>query len=82
MVDAVALPLPRGFLPITVCSEITTCQIMNKKDRSGLVCRAAASSNNRINSDWQFRCAPLPAGYAKRYVELRATDVQLRERKK
>ena len=20
--------------------------------------------NNRINSDWQFRCAPLPAGYA------------------
>jgi len=25
--------------------------------------------NNRINSDWQFRCAPLPAGYAKRYAE-------------
>jgi len=23
-------------------------------------------ANNRINSDWQFRCAPLPAGYAKR----------------
>ncbi|MBE9569620.1 MAG: transporter substrate-binding domain-containing protein, partial [Proteobacteria bacterium] len=22
------------------------------------------SRNNRINSDWQFRCAPLPAGYA------------------
>jgi len=22
--------------------------------------------NNRINSDWQFRCAPLPAGYAER----------------
>ena len=20
--------------------------------------------NNRINTDWQFRCAPLPAGYA------------------
>jgi hypothetical protein len=31
-------------------------------------CRVAASSNNRINSDWQFRCAPLPAGYAGRYV--------------
>jgi hypothetical protein len=26
------------------------------------------SHNNRINSDWQFRCAPLPAGYAERYV--------------
>jgi hypothetical protein len=25
--------------------------------------------NNRINSDWQFRCAPLPAGYAERYAE-------------
>jgi hypothetical protein len=24
--------------------------------------------NNRINSDWQFRCAPLPACYAERYV--------------
>jgi len=23
--------------------------------------------NNRINSDWQFRCTPLPAGYAERY---------------
>ncbi len=23
-------------------------------------------ANNRINSDWQFRCAPLPAGYAER----------------
>ena len=22
--------------------------------------------NNRINPDWQFRCAPLPAGYAER----------------
>ncbi len=22
--------------------------------------------NNRINSDWQFRCTPLPAGYAGR----------------
>jgi len=28
--------------------------------------RVAASSNNRINSDWQIRCAPLPAGYAER----------------
>jgi hypothetical protein len=25
-------------------------------------------ANNRINSDWQFRCAPLPAGYAERYT--------------
>ncbi len=24
-----------------------------------------AGANNRINADWQFRCAPLPAGYAK-----------------
>lgn len=24
--------------------------------------------NNRINSDWQFRCAPLPAGYAFRQL--------------
>jgi hypothetical protein len=24
--------------------------------------------NNRINSDWQFRYAPLPAGYAERYA--------------
>ena len=30
-----------------------------------VMCKAA---NNRINSDWQFRCAPLPAGYAERYV--------------
>jgi len=22
--------------------------------------------HNRINADWQFRCAPLPAGYAGR----------------
>jgi hypothetical protein len=26
------------------------------------------SPNNRINSDWQFRCAPLPASYAERSV--------------
>ena len=26
------------------------------------------SHNNRINADWQFRCAPLPAGYAERYI--------------
>ena len=26
------------------------------------------ADNNRINSDWQFRWAPLPAGYAERYV--------------
>jgi Transposase DDE domain len=26
--------------------------------------RVAASSNNRINSDWKFRCTPLSAGYA------------------
>jgi hypothetical protein len=32
----------------------------------GIACRVAASSNNRINTDWQFRCAPLPAGYAER----------------
>jgi hypothetical protein len=25
-------------------------------------------ANNRINSDWQFRCAPLPAGYAERWA--------------
>jgi len=25
--------------------------------------------NNRINSDWQFRCASLPAGYAERWEE-------------
>jgi hypothetical protein len=25
--------------------------------------------NNRINSDWQFRCAQLPAGYAGRYAK-------------
>ena len=24
------------------------------------------TSNHRINADWQFRCAPLPAGYAER----------------
>ncbi len=24
--------------------------------------------DNRINTDWQFRCAPLPSGYAERYV--------------
>jgi len=24
--------------------------------------------NNRINSDWQLRCAPLPAGYAERWA--------------
>jgi hypothetical protein len=26
------------------------------------------SPNNRINSDWQFRCAPSPAGYAERWL--------------
>jgi len=26
------------------------------------------SHNNRINPDWQFRCASLPAGYMGRYV--------------
>jgi len=26
--------------------------------------------NNRINSDWQFRCAALPAGYAERWPTL------------
>ena len=26
------------------------------------------SHNNRINSEWQFRCAPLTACYAERYV--------------
>lgn len=25
--------------------------------------------NNRINADWQFRCAQLPAGYAERYTQ-------------
>jgi hypothetical protein len=25
-------------------------------------------ANNRINSDWPFCCAPLPAGYAERYI--------------
>ncbi len=24
--------------------------------------------NNRINTDWQFRYAPLPAGYAERWA--------------
>jgi len=28
----------------------------------------AMSHNNRINSDWQFRCASLPAGYAERWA--------------
>ena len=27
-----------------------------------------ARPNNRINSDWQLRYAPLPAGYAERYA--------------
>ena len=27
---------------------------------------ASIIANNRINPDWQFRCAPLPAGYAER----------------
>jgi len=26
--------------------------------------------NNRINADWQFRCASLPAGYAERYAPI------------
>jgi predicted RNase H-like nuclease (RuvC/YqgF family) len=25
--------------------------------------------NNRINSDWELRCAPFPAGYAERWEE-------------
>jgi hypothetical protein len=33
-------------------------------------------ANNRINSDWQFRCAPLPAGYAQRWpVKKKLLDV-------
>ena len=32
--------------------------------------------NNRINTDWQFRYAPLPAGYAERYVsQVRANEM-------
>jgi hypothetical protein len=27
-----------------------------------------------MNTDWQFRCAPLPAGYAERYVDEKAFD--------
>ena len=26
--------------------------------------------NNRVNLDWQFRCAPLPARYAWRYAPM------------
>ena len=26
--------------------------------------------DNRINADWQFRCAPLPAGYAEPYTKV------------
>jgi hypothetical protein len=33
------------------------------------ICRVAAYLNNRINSDWQFRFAPLPAGYAGRSLK-------------
>ena len=29
------------------------------------------SHNNRINPDWQIRCAPLPAGYAERWVAIK-----------
>jgi hypothetical protein len=29
------------------------------------------TSNHRINAGWQFRCAPLPAGYAARCPEVR-----------
>jgi hypothetical protein len=29
------------------------------------------SANNRFNSDWQFHCAPLTAGYAERWAAQR-----------
>ena len=36
--------------------------------------------HNRINSDWQFRCTPLPAGYVERYVHIyRALNRKARE---
>jgi hypothetical protein len=37
----------------------------------GMSCsdRPLNAHNNRINADWQFRCAPLPAGYAERYSD-------------
>jgi len=28
------------------------------------------AANNRINTDWQFRCAPLTAGYLQRYASV------------
>jgi len=31
--------------------------------------------NNRINSDWQFRCDPLPTGYAERYTDTPFTRI-------
>jgi hypothetical protein len=35
------------------------------------------TANNRINTDWQFRCAPSPAGYAERYVTKLAACARL-----
>jgi hypothetical protein len=45
------------------------------------VCGNKSRPNNRINSDWQFRCAPLPAGYAERWapIELRNGGLENRE---
>jgi len=49
---------------------VSRFQTSLKKDGVETVNPAALAAylNNRINSDWQFRCAPLPAGYAERYV--------------
>jgi hypothetical protein len=31
--------------------------------------------NNRINSDWQLRCASLPSGYAHRYAKEQMNEI-------
>jgi hypothetical protein len=44
-------------------------------EQAEVLCRAGRKKNeikapnNHINSDWQLRYAPLPAGYAERWAE-------------
>lgn len=38
--------------------------------------RITPGYNNRINSDWQFRCTPLPAGYDEGKIDTLTSPVR------
>jgi hypothetical protein len=64
-------------LAVVYCGRNHVSMVVTKASRSDLSKMQIRKSNtemiepkmhnNRINTDWQFRCALLPAGYAGRY---------------